>query len=504
MKLPKNSLIDYVKQYNIGLYVLLILLLGTTTVSPGYNQPAELFWDENYHIASAQKYIDGVMFMEPHPPLGKMLLALGEYITQANQNVDTKNLLKTDYLQNGMKPKNLSFTGYRLVPVILMILTAVLFFFIVMNISNNSHIAFLSSLLLLFDNALVVHARSAMLESTQLFFMLAAILYFTLAIKKNRITLKTYLILASLIALVISVKVNGAILLLLLAFLFFYEQKEAIKNKKISQVLIRLVVTAPLSILSIAMVFLLFMYAHIVSGSKIENNQTYKASPAYQELITQGDIYSPTAFIVALKDNLKFMSEYADGVPKLDICKDGENGSLAVGWPLGTKTINYRWDKETIDGKQQASYLYLQSNPLVWITSGIGVLLSVSLLIGRFVYNAPVKDESLFWWITVFSTLYVSYMIAIIQIDRVMYLYHYFIPLMFALINLPLIFSYIFSDELIKQPKHSYINLLIFTALVIASFIHFSPFTYYQPLTEQEFQLRQWFDFWQLNSVTQK
>ncbi len=75
---------------------------------------------------------------------------------------------------------------------------------------------------------------------------------------------------------------------------------------------------------------------------------------------------------------------------------------------------------------------------------------------------------------------------------------------MFALINLPLIFSYIFSVELIQQPKHSYINLFIFSALVIISFIHFSPFTYYQPLTEQEFQLRQWFDFWQLNSVTQK
>jgi dolichyl-phosphate-mannose--protein O-mannosyl transferase len=43
-----------------------------------YSYPPSLFWDENYHIASAEKYIQGVFFMEPHPPLGKLLIAAGE------------------------------------------------------------------------------------------------------------------------------------------------------------------------------------------------------------------------------------------------------------------------------------------------------------------------------------------------------------------------------------------------------------------------------------------
>src|SRR5919197_1505049 len=43
-----------------------------------YEYPPALFWDENYHIASAQKYLNGVFYMEPNPTLGKLLLARGD------------------------------------------------------------------------------------------------------------------------------------------------------------------------------------------------------------------------------------------------------------------------------------------------------------------------------------------------------------------------------------------------------------------------------------------
>ena len=52
----------------------------------GYGQPSSLFWDENYHIASAERYLQGKFFMEPHPGLGKMFIALGELILHPNDN----------------------------------------------------------------------------------------------------------------------------------------------------------------------------------------------------------------------------------------------------------------------------------------------------------------------------------------------------------------------------------------------------------------------------------
>ena len=40
--------------------------------------PPHIFWDENYHVTSAERYLEGVAQFEPHPPLGLMLIAAGE------------------------------------------------------------------------------------------------------------------------------------------------------------------------------------------------------------------------------------------------------------------------------------------------------------------------------------------------------------------------------------------------------------------------------------------
>jgi hypothetical protein len=58
--------------------LLLVCAVAIITVGSRYWQPESLFWDENYHVASAHKQLAGVMYMENHPPLGKMLIALGE------------------------------------------------------------------------------------------------------------------------------------------------------------------------------------------------------------------------------------------------------------------------------------------------------------------------------------------------------------------------------------------------------------------------------------------
>ncbi len=74
-------------------------------------------------------------------------------------------------------------------------------------------------------------------------------------------------------------------------------------------------------------------------------------------------------------------------------------------------------------------------------------------------------------------------------------------PLIFGAINLALVFTYIFRDEVIANNKHTIINTGLFAALVIAVFAYFSPFTYGFGLTEAEFDLRNWFDFWQLRAA---
>ena len=97
-----------------------LAVLSYATIVSGFSRPQALFWDENYHIASAQKYLNGVFFMEPHPPLGKLLIAAGEGLLQRNDRND--QFIDTDYATN--PPEGFDFTGYRLFPVLFAWLTA--------------------------------------------------------------------------------------------------------------------------------------------------------------------------------------------------------------------------------------------------------------------------------------------------------------------------------------------------------------------------------------------
>lgn len=480
----------------------LILILSLGVYGTLYGQPKLIFWDENYHITSAQKHIDNVMYMETHPPLGKLLIALGEVVVGVNSELDKSKLLSTDHISGNDLPPDMKMTGFRLPSTFMMAFSVLFFYGIVRRITKRRWVALGFTSLIIFDNALIVHSRAAMLEGIQMFFILAALYYWVRTITDNKsIRLPHYAILGVLIGLVVSVKLNGAVLLLLFVMLYGVDQWENIRKLDWNRLIKRLGVTAPAGVLPLMAVVFSVFYIHIALGTQIVDNRTYKASPEYLNYIREGKAHTLSAFIVGMQDNWRFISEYSDGVPRLDRFNPEENGSYAMGWPVGNKSINYRWDKSTVDGQVQVHYKQMIGNPIVWLSVLIGIILSVSLIIGRFIYGNAVKDGSLFYWVVAFTTLYCSYMIAILQIERVMYIYHYLVPLVFGMINLALVFTYIYRDEVLADNRHAMINLGVFAVLVIGVFAFFSPFTYGFPMTEDDFMLRDWFSFWRLNVV---
>lgn len=498
---------EFVIKHLHKVYIGLLLGCSLSVYTIGIGHPNALFWDENYHIASAQKYIDGVMYMEPHPPLGKLLMAGSEAALGLNSDKDKSKFSDTDYLRDNHLPEGgIDYFAFRLPSALLMALAVLFFYGIVRRVSNNRHLAFAFSFLLIFDNALVIHARSAMLEGIQLFFILGAIYQCVRVItshfqKGRTIRLPDYALLGVWIGLAISVKVNGAVLLLLFVMLYGADQWQAIRGLRIATLLKRLLSTVPAGVLPLIAVFLSIFYLHIGLGGEMPTHKDYDASPEYREQINNGQSWSPATFWTGLQDNSRYMSKYADGVPRLDVCKDGENGSYALGWPLGTKTINYRWSKQTTDGTTYVRYHNLVANPAVWFSVLAGIILSSGLIISRYVYQQPVKNNALFYWILAFTVLYFSYMLAILQIERVMYLYHYLVPLVFGCLNLALIFQYLFYEEFEKGSRHTYANLAGFVALVTCVFFVFAPFTYSWELTEAQFAMRNWFEFWKLELV---
>lgn len=495
-------MLAFLKAHNRYSYPLVLLAISLLVYLPQYTSPQALFWDENYHVTSAQKHLDGVMYMETHPPLGKLLMAASEKALGANADLDKSALTRTSYISGDDLPDGFSFAGMRLPSTLLMALSVLFMYGILRRLTGHRLVAAAFSCLLIFDNALVVHSRAAMLEGIQIFFILAAIYYLVRSLTNDTaISLRQYAILGVLVGLAVSVKANAAVLLLLFPVLFLAEQWSSIASLRIGPVARRLLTTVPSAVVPLGLVFLSVFYLHIATGTEIAGQQRYKASPEYLQHIREGTTHTPSGFAVGMRDQWRYMAEYSAGVPRLDMCKPGENGSPPYAWPWGSKSISYRWDREVADGQVTVAHIYLVANPLVWFSALAGIVLSVGLLISRYVYRQPVAHQRLFGWIGLFTGLYLSYMAVMLQVERVMYLYHYLVPLVFALINLALVFTYVFHTPLRRNNPMVFSLLGIFVVLVMSVFAYFSPLTYGVPITPEQFEQRQWFDFWMMQVV---
>src|SRR3989344_5214978 len=483
-------------------YSAIVLAVSYFTYFKNYDYPPSVFWDENYHIASAQKYLTGVMFMEAHPPLGKLFVALGEKILQPNKPTPVADLHKftqTDYIKDF--PADYSFAGMRFFSALFAWLSAIVFFYILYFISKNPHTSLLFSSFYIFENALITHSRAAMLEGSHLFFILLAILYFVYLVQKlSRKTLLNYFVLGILVGLAVSIKATGAITAFLFPFLFFLDYKyqgSTLISKRVLNVSKKLIIKGLFFVAGSAVIFSLIWYIHFSLGKFAQNDKFYKASEEYKEIMVKGLTSDPKYFPAMLKDNLVYMANYNNGVPKLDVCKPDENGSYPLAWLVGDKSINYRWEKSG-DGVR---YMYLQANPITWFLGLAGIILSLILIIGRIVFKNPIKNKNLFYLTTTFATLYVIYMAIMLRIERVMYLYHYFILLLFSFILAFLIFNYIFEDKIANKSKKLYIGLIIMVVIIAGTYKFFRPLSYYHPLPTEQFEKRIWFDFWKLKPI---
>lgn len=480
---------------------LLICIFAFFTFFWNYTNPPYLYWDENYHIASAQKYLNGTYFMEPHPPLAKMLIAAGEGLINANEGLDDE-FIGTDYAKE--LPGGFSFMGYRFFPVLFAWMIAPLLYLIFLAITRKPLWAFLLSFFYIFDNALVTHSRAAMLDSIMLFFCIAMIaLYFHIIRNKengNRFSFFS-LLFGIAFGCAMATKALSLIMILLWPLLMLHLRTDstnplALKlptfdSKKFCQFFV-------LTAAGFLVTYVGIWHLHFTMGktvlSSLPDNGYYQASEEYKTLIDAGLVNTP----LMLKENIKFLKHYSGGVPELNLCKADENGSPFFFWPLGARSINYRW--ETPDGNVY-QYITLQANPAVWGFALLGLILAFALLMSTVlmpnVAKLTYKNELLIWF-----GMWLAYMIAISQIDRVMYLYHYFIPLMFSFI----VTAYVLLElkeigpwKLSETAKHWI--FIVMGLLMFAMFQFYRPLSYYEPIDDAAFRKRMIFRLWDLRCV---
>ncbi len=519
-----------------------VIIISYLTYFHRYTEPQAPYWDENYYITDAQREMNGMFYMQIHPPLGKLLIAWGEELIQAvgtvpnaslsefsdGAAVDTAPMIRandrTDHFIDTEHadefPKDFTFSGYRLFPVLLAWLGAPLLFLIFLFTTRNPLLSGFLSFLYVFDNALIVHHRGAMLDGPMLFFVILSIFAFFLVLRYNRGSRWKFLLSCALfgaaLALGLTTKFQNAVMFLLVPFLLWKLWPP--ENRRV--VILSGAKDAPAKhrydifhfLWVSALAFIIFFvgiwqihFAHMVTiNPKLNNEGYYQASQEYKNILAAGKQGSLLSFPVMLRDSLAYVGEYNKGIPKLDLCKPDENGSPWFLWPFGATAINYRWETP---GDDHFQYLYLVSNPIVWFTGLGAVILSVVYLFAPlFMVKRPTKadgqDPEMRFLILTFTTLYVGYMGAMSMFERVLFLYSYFPALIFAFVLVALIVTELRSvGSLRLSDEHKMIGVGILAVLIFAVHQFFRPLTYYEPLTDREIARRQWLPIWQIHCV---
>ena len=141
-------------------------------------------------------------------------------------------------------------------------------------------------------------------------------------------------------------------------------------------------------------------------------------------------------------------------------------------WPFMQRPI-YLWVKDM-------SRIYFIGNPAIWWASTVGILmLAVGYLISK-------KERN--FTASFLLGGYVLNLLPFMGINRVMFLYHYLVALIFAILAL----AYIIDKEK-KRSKKIFIVLIICASIL---YIYFAPLNYGLPLSPEEYQNRTWFKSW--------
>lgn len=477
-------------RYRVTVCAVVVSIISFLTFVPGYEKPRALFWDENYHIASAQHYLNRDFFMEPHPPLGKLLIALGEYTLRPNERVD--QFRNTDHGTGESLPPGFSFAGYRLIPTLLAWLTAPLLFLTAWIISGRIVFALLPAALYTFDNALIVHSRAAMLEGPQLFFVVAALLSFFALVKgsaRERYRPLVACLLGAALGAAVGTKVNALVFSILIPLLL------TIPGPVRSR--LALVLNA---VASAGLVYTTIWCVHLSvakhRNTNLRESGYYTTDPAIRAIIDHPEERGFGDIVKLIKASaIDYLAHYEKGVPTLDLCKTGENGSPVFLWPLGGRTIQYRWETAR---ENSARYLYLVPNPVGWFLALASLVIATALLIVATLGPQGIRSKNI-PTILLLVAIYGGYMAAMGQITRVLYLYHYFIPLLIAFLLTSVICEEIDRVGPVmatERRKMGFIAACI--SLTFLSYLWYSPFTYYKPIGDRELANRALFSFWDL------
>ncbi len=412
--------------------------------------PAEVVFDEVHYGKTVNGYLTGQYFFTGHPPLGSQLITLGAWLAGYRTPQ-----FPFDHIGEPLNPpaalalRFASSLAGSLIPLV-----AYLFLRI---IGVPASLSFLAGALVALDNAILTQTRFILVDPFLILFGLLGVCAFFAARKKNY-DWRFLLAASAMLTLSIAVKWNGLGFSLLVGAVMFYDLIRALFAQGVRETLLGFY--KPIAILALfsPLVYLGVFALHFYL---LENPGT-------------GDVFMSKEFLSGEKNLIEKTWElnktnYETNVKGLTA--DHPYASKWYTWPLMLRPIYY-W-------AGQDARIYLLGNPVIWWASSGAVVASIFLFLLKTWRRDPVP------WILLAG--YLASLLPFIGVKRVVFLYHYLTPLIFAI----MILVYVIS----KMKYSRYMFVLLFVSSIIA-FLYFAPLTYGLKLTPEQYENRVWLSTW--------
>lgn len=468
---------------------LLLAALSFTIHFAFLSYPAQVVFDEVHFGKFVAGYFTHQYFFDIHPPLGKLMIAGFAKIAHVNP-VFSFEKIGEDI------PGSILF-WLRFLPAFFGSLFVLFFSWLAYLTSRSKKIALIAGFLILLDNAFLVQSKFILVDIFLVSFEILTFCFFFLWQRQKSFSARwfSYLVLtAFFFGLTISIKWTGLATISIIGVVLFTkifskklaiylssplvshpEQGEGSAIDSSASTTLGLRTTKWTSLKeSLTGMFFLLLIGLIIYLIPFYLHFKLLPNPG------SGDAFMSNNFQIELKygrENVDQPLSFAEKFIELNkamlfanasITSEHPFGSRWYSWPIGRKPVYY-WNQDRIEAfPDWKARIYLSGNLFLWWLA-IFCLLLVTLK--SFTRKDRQQISPVFF---IFILAYLTNLLPFMLIKRVAFLYHYLLPVTFAI----LLTSFLLGNLL---PKHKRIFILIIM-LIFLSFIIIAPLSYGWPI----------------------
>src|SRR5688572_20306999 len=374
-----------------------LLVMGMLTHLIGISHPRQVVFDEVHWGKYVTAYCcTGARQFDVHPPHGKLLLTVGAVVGGYDGTQSFESI--------GLPYEQRPVFWLRMIPALCGIAIPILFFFFLRGVGGSVPIAWMGGFLLALDNAFILETRTMLFDGILVASSLGALVCL-LRIERSTTVVRSWawtLASGALAGLAVGTKFTGLAIPALIGIWLARAWWTAARGSERGLIVRRGLLIGVAGV------------AVYLAGWLVHFSLLTQPGPA--------DAFHPTTgrFIEDLRVAHRAMIEANTGMVATH-----PDASLPLTWPI-MKVPPFFWSAET-------SVEYLAGNPVVWW--GSTVLLVVIIVnfgltrVTRMTMGSRPAKSRLWWLVLAYALAYLPFF----RVSRILFLYHYLTPLVFAL-----------------------------------------------------------------------